>query len=220
MVVGISSHSHHRVLSARPPAPSSSIAAPCMCACPYLMHTGAIDSVRDDFITRNAMSVLVSEVGGGCPTPYPPLSRRPPSPPPLLDPPPPHPTVKIIHASRGCAWGADGSSEVGCAASSADLRIFVYQLNEEGPSEESTGEAEEDVTACNQWVLPSKEFHNLWERCVACHCLWWSVAMKTVCAVSLCPVGLWWPGDVLLSPLPLFVIACCIPPLPSTQPGL
>lgn len=68
----------------------------------------------------------------------------------------------------------------------ADLRVFVFTLNEvrpptrvcvwvcvhvsharcvqDGVTEEHT-ESEEEVTACQQWVLPAKEFHGLWERC-------------------------------------------------------
>ncbi len=47
--------------------------------------------------------------------------------------------------------------------SQADIRVFVYTLNEDGVTEEQT-ESEEDVTACQQWVLPAAEYHGLWER--------------------------------------------------------
>ena len=37
----------------------------------------------------------------------------------------------------------------------------MYQLNEEGVSEEAT-EEDDDVVACAQWVLPNREFDGLW----------------------------------------------------------
>jgi hypothetical protein len=39
-------------------------------------------------------------------------------------------------------------------------------LSQDGAAEEHTGGEGEDVTACNQWVLPSRDFHGLWERYV------------------------------------------------------
>lgn len=44
----------------------------------------------------------------------------------------------------------------------SDLRVFVYQLNEEGVSEE-TMDGEDSLPACSQWVLPAREFDGVWE---------------------------------------------------------
>ena len=43
-------------------------------------------------------------------------------------------------------------------------QIHVYQLNEDGPSDELD---EEDATTNSQLLLPSKELTGLWDRCVA-----------------------------------------------------
>lgn len=44
-----------------------------------------------------------------------------------------------------------------------DLQLYTYQLNEEGPSDEMADDSEE-LAACKQWILPSKDFDGLWER--------------------------------------------------------
>jgi hypothetical protein len=46
----------------------------------------------------------------------------------------------------------------------------VYQLNEEGASEEGTDE-DDEVVACQQWVLPSREFHGLWPTLIYDHAI-------------------------------------------------
>jgi len=55
--------------------------------------------------------------------------------------------------------GSDGTGIV--TRDEADLRFYVYQLSEEGPSEES--EQAEDTAAYRQWCLPAKELHGMWE---------------------------------------------------------
>ncbi|KAL0483938.1 pachytene checkpoint protein TRIP13 [Acrasis kona] len=47
----------------------------------------------------------------------------------------------------------------------ADLRVTVYQLNDEGGAEEMADEAEE-IPACKQWILPSTDFNGLWNSLV------------------------------------------------------
>jgi hypothetical protein len=50
----------------------------------------------------------------------------------------------------------------------AELAIHVFQMSEEGPSEEGTeGEdGGESVTACTQWVLPALEFKGMWDSLI------------------------------------------------------
>ena len=45
------------------------------------------------------------------------------------------------------------------------LQVFAFQLNEEGPAEETT-EDDESTTAYTQWELPAKEFDGLWESLI------------------------------------------------------
>ena len=45
-----------------------------------------------------------------------------------------------------------------------DLRVFAYQLDEDGPGEEMDGE--DDVATFREWTLPSRDFHGLWESLV------------------------------------------------------
>ncbi len=55
----------------------------------------------------------------------------------------------------------------------ADLRIYVFQLNEEGSAEEMAEEEGEsaDLPACRQWVLPCREFHGLWDSLIFDDCI-------------------------------------------------
>jgi len=53
--------------------------------------------------------------------------------------------------------------EVNNQCATPTFRIFVYQLNEEGPVEEMT---DGDAPACQQWLLPAREFNGLWESLV------------------------------------------------------
>jgi len=50
----------------------------------------------------------------------------------------------------------------------ADFRIMVFQLNEEPATEEMADDsaAGDEIPACKQWILPSREFHGLWESLV------------------------------------------------------
>lgn len=44
------------------------------------------------------------------------------------------------------------------------LHLHVFQLHEDGPgSEELDGE---DLAAANHWLLPSSDFHGIWESLV------------------------------------------------------
>ena len=44
------------------------------------------------------------------------------------------------------------------------VRIHVYCLSDEGPSQEELDE--EDLAAANHWMLPSTDFHGLWDSLV------------------------------------------------------
>ncbi|XP_030045926.1 pachytene checkpoint protein 2 homolog [Microcaecilia unicolor] len=46
------------------------------------------------------------------------------------------------------------------------LSVHIFHLNEEGPSTENLEEENEDLVAANHWLLPSAEFHGLWESLV------------------------------------------------------
>ena len=48
----------------------------------------------------------------------------------------------------------------------AELCIYTYRLSTNGASEEYTDESEDSVSSCQQWVLPSQDFHGLWETLV------------------------------------------------------
>ncbi|XP_045422466.1 pachytene checkpoint protein 2 homolog isoform X2 [Lemur catta] len=47
-----------------------------------------------------------------------------------------------------------------------ELKIKDPQLNEDGPSSENLEEETENIIAANHWVLPSAEFHGLWDSLV------------------------------------------------------
>ncbi|KAK6924780.1 ATPase, AAA-type, core [Dillenia turbinata] len=42
--------------------------------------------------------------------------------------------------------------------------VHVYQLSEEGPCEESTGDGQ--LSSFNEWILPAKEFDGMWESLI------------------------------------------------------
>lgn len=44
------------------------------------------------------------------------------------------------------------------------LFVFVFQLSEEGPCEESSGDGQ--LSIFNEWILPAMEFDGMWERFV------------------------------------------------------
>nr|XP_033785686.1 pachytene checkpoint protein 2 homolog [Geotrypetes seraphini] len=50
--------------------------------------------------------------------------------------------------------------------STCRLSIHIFHLNEEGPSTENLEEENENLVAANHWLLPSVEFHGLWESLV------------------------------------------------------
>ncbi|NXP36635.1 PCH2 protein, partial [Leiothrix lutea] len=50
--------------------------------------------------------------------------------------------------------------------SMSNLSFHIFHLNEEGPTSENLEEENEDITAAHHWVLPSAEFHGLWENLI------------------------------------------------------
>ncbi|XP_066179498.1 pachytene checkpoint protein 2 homolog [Sylvia atricapilla] len=48
----------------------------------------------------------------------------------------------------------------------SSLSLHIFHLNEEGPTSENLEEENEDITAAHHWVLPSAEFHGLWESLI------------------------------------------------------
>ncbi|XP_069769429.1 pachytene checkpoint protein 2 homolog isoform X1 [Narcine bancroftii] len=48
----------------------------------------------------------------------------------------------------------------------SNLSIYIFRLNEEGPSSEILEGEEENMPASNNWLLPAGEFHGLWESLV------------------------------------------------------
>ncbi|XP_042329529.1 pachytene checkpoint protein 2 homolog [Sceloporus undulatus] len=46
------------------------------------------------------------------------------------------------------------------------LSIHIFHLNEEGPSAENLEAEDEDIVAANHWVLPTVEFHGLWDSLI------------------------------------------------------
>ena len=53
----------------------------------------------------------------------------------------------------------------------ADLRLHIYVLDDDGPSQEYTdGNTDgEGISSCEQWALPCTEFHGLWENLIYDH---------------------------------------------------
>uniref|UniRef100_A0A4W3KJY3 Pachytene checkpoint protein 2 homolog n=1 Tax=Callorhinchus milii TaxID=7868 RepID=A0A4W3KJY3_CALMI len=47
-----------------------------------------------------------------------------------------------------------------------NLSIYIFRLNEEGPSSEILEGEEENMPAASNWLLPAGEFHGLWESLV------------------------------------------------------
>ncbi|XP_012629594.1 pachytene checkpoint protein 2 homolog isoform X2 [Microcebus murinus] len=50
--------------------------------------------------------------------------------------------------------------------SACNIAFHIFQLNEDGPSSENLEEETENIIAANHWVLPSAEFHGLWDSLV------------------------------------------------------
>jgi len=48
----------------------------------------------------------------------------------------------------------------------AKVIIHVYRLAEEVGSEEMEGDGEDDVTACETWSLPARDFDNYWDNLI------------------------------------------------------
>lgn len=57
------------------------------------------------------------------------------------------------------------SSEGIVSADLAELIVHIFQLDADGGVDEEADDAD-GVSACQQWVLPSKEFHGLWENLI------------------------------------------------------
>ena len=51
------------------------------------------------------------------------------------------------------------------SADLAELIVHIFQLDADGGVDEEADDAD-GVSACQQWVLPSKEFHGLWENLI------------------------------------------------------
>ena len=51
----------------------------------------------------------------------------------------------------------------------ADPRVHVYYLSDDGASEEYTDDSEDAVNSSQQWMLPAREFHGLWENLIYDH---------------------------------------------------
>ena len=41
------------------------------------------------------------------------------------------------------------------------LNVHVFQLSEEGPADDD--ETEDNISVYREWMLPAREFHNLWD---------------------------------------------------------
>ncbi|XP_004698469.2 pachytene checkpoint protein 2 homolog [Echinops telfairi] len=50
--------------------------------------------------------------------------------------------------------------------SDCPLTLYVFQVNEDGPTSENLEEETESIVAANHWILPAVEFHGLWESLV------------------------------------------------------
>uniref|UniRef100_A0A8D0BY18 Pachytene checkpoint protein 2 homolog n=1 Tax=Salvator merianae TaxID=96440 RepID=A0A8D0BY18_SALMN len=50
--------------------------------------------------------------------------------------------------------------------SKCSLSIHIFHLNEEGPSAENLESEDEAIVAANHWMLPTVEFHGLWESLI------------------------------------------------------
>lgn len=61
-----------------------------------------------------------------------------------------------------CDLQLSGQDVPSVAAWQAELNVRVYQLSSEGAADETEG----DVTSCQIWMLPAKEFHGLWDSLV------------------------------------------------------
>lgn len=55
------------------------------------------------------------------------------------------------------------SKERQCNLKNCKLAIHVFQLHDDGPA---TEELEEDIAAANHWLLPSDDFHGIWESLI------------------------------------------------------
>jgi hypothetical protein len=62
------------------------------------------------------------------------------------------------------AVGGQGDHGRECInVATVDLRVHVYQLDEEGSVEERADG--DKVPSAREWLLPSRELHGLWDRC-------------------------------------------------------
>ena len=53
----------------------------------------------------------------------------------------------------------------GIELNSTNVQVHVFQLQEDGPAQEDLDD-DDDISAANHWLLPSSEFHGLWESLV------------------------------------------------------
>ncbi|XP_062563215.1 pachytene checkpoint protein 2 homolog [Armigeres subalbatus] len=47
-----------------------------------------------------------------------------------------------------------------------DLRMFIYQLNDESSEEETIRQDGDEVQIANHWLLPARDFHGIWESLI------------------------------------------------------
>eukprot|EP00937_MAST-01D_sp_MAST-1D-sp2_P005262 g5262.t1 len=79
--------------------------------------------------------------------------------------------MRVLGCAEAAADGTaiDGAAAAGVSFFRADVRVHVFELSDEGPSDEAVdggGDDEEPVAACTQWVLPAREFDGLWASLV------------------------------------------------------
>lgn len=48
----------------------------------------------------------------------------------------------------------------------AEPHVHVFQLSDEGAEEETVGDDQASVSACQQWVMPAVDFDGLWDSLV------------------------------------------------------
>ena len=60
------------------------------------------------------------------------------------------------------------------------VQIHVYQLQQEAPSHEDLEDDGGDLPAAKQWLLPSAQFHGLWESLIYDSSIKSSVSLRLV----------------------------------------
>jgi AAA+ superfamily predicted ATPase len=66
----------------------------------------------------------------------------------------------------------------------ADLKIHVFQLNEEGASDEMADDSgDQELPACKHWMLPARDFHGLWQSLIYDECVKFDLLEYTATAM-------------------------------------